>query len=98
MTQKKVALSSYQIQDALEPRLAKKLKIPQGSINKIMYLIDRDNYALIFETYGLRVIHELATYFLEEEDYGTLSVIRDVIKDYNYIHGTSFSELKKEGE
>jgi hypothetical protein len=63
-------------------------KVGHGSIDKIIYYIERNNFIQILYTHKADMLRALNDYFLEEEEYEYCAKIRDTILNNNKATGS----------
>lgn len=84
---RKLSIKQKELHEDLGEYLRTNLDRSKGSLDKILYYVDCDNYLQILYTYGIEAVQVLMRYFLEVEDYGTCGVIHETIKNYNKTTG-----------
>lgn len=66
----------------------KGLDLGEGSIDKIVYYVERKNFLQIYYTHKLNMLQLINEYFLGEEAYEYCALIRDTVLNNNKATGT----------
>lgn len=65
-----------------------KLRVGEGSVDKIIYYIERDNFLQILYTHRADMLSIINDYFESEEEYEYCAKIRDTILNNNKATGS----------